>query len=56
MRSIPGTITNYTEHEDQVALLDLSPEERAAAIKASKVAAAQRKVNEAQAELRAVQA
>ena len=55
MRSIPNTITSYTEHEDQVELLDLSPAERAAKIQANKVSAAQRKVNEALAELRAVQ-
>ena len=55
MRSIPGTITQYTKHEDQVTLLDLGPEERAAKIQANKQDTAQRKVNEALAELRAVQ-
>ena len=41
MRSIPGTITDYKRHADQVALLDLSPEERDAAIRASILAEAQ---------------
>jgi hypothetical protein len=55
MRSIPGTITQYVKGQDQVELLDLSPEERAAKIKAIKVAEAQRLANDAQAHLRAVQ-
>ena len=55
MRGIKGTIGEYIEHEDQVELLDLSPAERAAKIQANKVSAAQRKVNESLAELRAVQ-
>jgi K+-sensing histidine kinase KdpD len=56
MRSIPGTITEYVAGQDQVELLDLTPDERAARIKAAKVAEAQRKANEALAELRAAQA
>lgn len=55
MRSIPNTITAYTLHEDQVDLLDLDPAERAAKIKASKVAAAQRELNDAAAKLRAAE-
>jgi hypothetical protein len=55
LRSIPGTITEYVTHQDQVELLDLTPEQRAAKIHESKVAEAQRKVNEAAAELRAIQ-
>lgn len=52
MRSIPGTISQYTLHADQVDLLDLTPEQRAKAIHAAKVAAAQRAANDAAAELR----
>lgn len=55
MRSIPGTITEYKRHADQVALLDLSPEERDAAIHASRVAEAQAKADEAVAELAALE-
>jgi len=56
MRSIPNTITQYTQHADQVDLLDLSPPQRAAKIKASKIAAAQRAANDAAAELRRLEA
>jgi hypothetical protein len=56
MRSIPGTITSYTEHADQVDLLDLSPADRAAKIKANKIAEAQRIANDAAAELRRLEA
>ncbi len=56
MRSIPGTITQYVQGQDQVELLDLTPAEREAKIKQAKVDAAQRALNEAQAELRAAQA
>lgn len=55
MRSIPGTITEYVQGVDQVELLDLTPEQRAEKIKQSAIDAAQRKLNEAAAELRAVQ-
>lgn len=54
MRSIPGTITSYTTHADQVELLDLTPAEAAAKVQANREAAAQRRLNEAEAELRAV--
>lgn len=55
MRSIPGTITQYTQHADQVELLDLTPEERAAKIKANRLAEAQRKANDAAAEVRRIE-
>ena len=56
MRSIPGTITDYKRHADQVALLDLSPEERDAAIRASILAEAQAKAAAANAEVAALEA
>lgn len=52
MRGIPGTITHYTKHADQVELLDLSPDERAAKIKANKIADAVSIINHGLAELR----
>lgn len=56
MRSIPGTITEYVLHADQVELLDLSPEERAAKIKANNLAAARQAANTAAAEVRRLEA
>ena len=56
MRSIPGTITDYKRHADQVALLDLDPVERDAAIRASILAEAQAKAAAANAEVAALEA
>ena len=55
MRSIPGTITEYKRHADQVELLDLSPAERHAKISANLLAEAQAKADEANAALVALQ-
>jgi hypothetical protein len=49
MRSIPGTITQYTKDEDQVELLDLTPAERADKILASRIAKAKAIEDEAKA-------
>lgn len=55
MRSIPGTITQYVAGQDQVELLDLTGPERDAKIKALALAEAQRKANEAAAEVRRIE-